>query len=245
MLHHRFIGNSKAKNLIVFLHEGLGCIEMWKSFPQMVVDALDCYGLVYDRSGYGNSKGSLIDRDVDYLHQAAEELNNFIHKLNLEEYDISLYGHSDGGSIALIYAGNHPEKIKYLITEAAHAFVEQVTLDGVKAAIQPFKDGKLDGLKKFHGDRFEEVFWAWNNIWLDPRFEPWNILEELKRINVPSLIIQGIDDQYGTPKQVKDIVNSIGATATPLLIENTGHSPHKTHASKIIEALSRKFDWDE
>ena len=182
MLHHRFIGNSKAKNLIIFLHEGLGCIEMWKSFPQKVVDTLNCFGLVYDRAGYGKSGGSLVNRDIDYLHKAAEELQEFINELNLDQYDISLYGHSDGGSIALIYAGNHPKKLKYVITEAAHAFVEQVTLDGVKEAIQPFKAGKLNGLRKFHGDRFEEVFWAWNNIWLDPRFEPWNILEEVKRI---------------------------------------------------------------
>ena len=245
MLHHRFIGDSNAKNLIIFLHEGLGCIEMWKDFPQKVVSALNCYGLVYDRAGYGKSQGSLLDRDIDYLHKAAEELEEFINELNLEDYNISLYGHSDGGSIALIYAGRNSNTIKYLITEAAHGFVEQVTIDGVRAAIEPFNEGKLNGLSKFHGDRFEEVFWAWNNIWLDPRFESWNILKELIVVENQSLIIQGLDDQYGTPKQVEDIVTSIGESASPLLIAGTGHSPHKTHAEEIIAALSRKFDWNE
>lgn len=237
MLHYEFIGNKNADNLIVFLHEGLGCIEMWRGFPLTLVTELNCCGLVYDRKGYGKSSGSLKGRKVTYLHEAAEELFSFLNSLELKFKRIHLYGHSDGGSIALIYASKYQNTIASVITEAAHAFVEEITVAGVKAAMAPFKEGKLDGLKKYHGDRYDEVFWAWNDIWQTEAFKTWNILNEIQEITLPSLIIQGLDDQYGSPMQVEEICSYIGSSAIPFLIKDAGHSPHIGHPKEIISKI--------
>jgi pimeloyl-ACP methyl ester carboxylesterase len=233
-LNHLFIGNSAAKNILVFLHEGLGSIAQWKAFPELVCKATNSYGLVYDRSGYGKSEGSLVNRKTDYLEQGAIELEQLIDILVPSTYNIFLYGHSDGGSIALIYAANHPSKVKGLITEAAHVFVEKTTIEGVRAALPYFEQGKFDGLKKYHGNRFKEVFLAWNNIWLDPAFKTWNISALLPNITCPQLIIQGEDDQYGTLKQVKTISDLTVGTSTVFTPKNCNHAPHKENVKETL-----------
>lgn len=233
-LNYRFIGNPESERIIVFLHEGLGSIKQWKDFPAQLCTATDSYGLVYDRSGYGESKGSLKDRQANYLHLAAQELSTVIQKLIPTRYRLFLYGHSDGGSIALIYAAEHPNKPTGIITEAAHVFVEKETLAGVKAAQQPFKAGKFDGLKKFHGDRFEEVFLAWNNIWLHPSFHDWNITALLPKITCPQLIMQGKNDQYGTLQQIESIKSLTAGNTVIFTPDNCGHAPHKEKKQDVL-----------
>lgn len=228
-LNYQFIGNKEASKLIIFLHEGLGSVAQWKTYPAKLCELTNTYGLVYDRKGYGKSLGNLKDRKATYLHDAAHELFLLITKLKLFQYEIYLYGHSDGGSIALIYAADFKKyNLKGIITEAAHVFVEPKTIEGVKDANIPFKKGKFDGLAKYHGKRFKEVFYAWNDIWLSPLFAHWNIVHKLPQINCPILIIQGEDDQYGTLKQVETIAESVNSeliqTYTP---SDCGHAPHK------------------
>lgn len=233
-IHHVFIGDANSKNLIIFLHEGLGSVAQWKNFPEKVCAEAGAYGLIYDRAGYGKSSGDLTNRQVNYLHLAADELDEIITHIAPKGYDIILYGHSDGGSIALIYAANHPGKIKAVITEAAHVFVEDVTIKGVKEARPYFKAGKFEGLKKYHGERYEEVFFAWNDIWLNPEFRDWNITELLPNIKVPQLIIQGIDDQYGTLEQVLSIEKQTSGNSTVFTPENCGHAPHKEKQNETL-----------
>ncbi len=233
-LNHVFIGNPTAKKLIIFLHEGLGSIAQWKTFPESVCEATNSYGLVYDRRGYGKSPGSLEDRSINYLEQGAEELEEVIATLIPENYNLFLYGHSDGGSIALIYSANNPSKITGLITEAAHVFVEDITVDGVRAALPYFHQGKFDGLKKYHGERFQEVFFAWNNIWLNPKFRDWNITEILHHISCPQLIIQGKDDQYGSLKQVDTIAKQTTGKTSKFIPDNCNHAPHKEKQKETL-----------
>ena len=239
-LHYIEIGNLTSAETIVFLHEGLGCIELWKDYPQKVCKALNVRGIVYDRSGYGKSPGTLLNRKSDYLHLAAIELNDFISELKLDQ--IHLYGHSDGGSIALIFAAKHPEKVKTIITEAAHIFNEAETIAGVKMA-RPLLDlGKMEGLRKYHGDRYEEVFYAWNDIWLNHSFLEWSIEKEIKSINCPALIIQGIDDQYGTLKQVEVIASTIKQNVQTFTPDECGHAPFKEQTEKVLKEVKKFYN---
>jgi len=237
MLNYKIIENNLSQTIIVFLHEGLGCVEMWGDYPDRICSTLKCNGLVYDRAGYGKSDGSLSDRKSSYMHLAADELFELIQNLKLQNKNIILYGHSDGGSIALIFASKYPKICHSIITEAAHVFVEEVTLNGIKPAVKAFKNGKLNGLKKYHGTKFNDVFYAWVNIWNHPSFKNWNIENEIKSIECPQLIIQGKDDQYGTLKQVKSIaVNTKGETIifTP---QNCGHAPFKEKTNIVLQQV--------
>lgn len=232
-LNHVFVGPAST-TLIVFLHEGLGSIPQWKSYPVDLCNALNVRGLVYDRTGYGRSSGSLADRKPDYLHQAANELSQIIESIKADFDQIILYGHSDGGSIALIAAAELKNQITALITEAAHVFVEPETIKGVREARPLFHEGLFDGLKKYHGDRYKEVFFAWNDIWLTPAFTEWDITHLLSKVHCPQLIIQGKDDQYGTLKQVDTIARFTKGKTQTLILDQCGHAPHKEQKSSIL-----------
>lgn len=234
-INHKFIGNPDAEEIIIFLHEGLGSITLWKDFPDQLCALTNRYGLVYDRSGYGLSSGDLTNRSKDYLHQAAEELENLIQTIVPSHYKIILYGHSDGGSIALIHAAKYPDRTLKVITEAAHVFVEDITIAGVKAARPLFDLGKFEGLRKYHGDRYKEVFYAWNDIWLADAFRNWDITSLLPKINCPQLIIQGVDDQYGTLKQVEAIAELTTGQTIRFTPDQCGHAPHKEQREKVLE----------
>ena len=239
MLNHKFIGNKDSNQLIIFLHEGLGCIEMWRDYPEEVCSKLKCSGLLYDRAGYGKSSGSLLNRKSNYLHLGALELYELIHDLKLNNKEITLYGHSDGGSIALIFSSKYSNIIKAVITEAAHVFVEDITIAGIIPAEDAFLQGKLIGLKKYHGERYVEVFEAWTKIWNHSSFRDWNIEQELKNIICPQLIIQGQNDEYGTLKQVESInLNTIGKTTT-FTPDKCGHAPFKWLPDEVLHKVGQ------
>lgn len=237
-LNYRNIESPASETTIIFLHEGLGCIEMWRDYPEKLCKATSCKGIVYDRSGYGKSPGTLVDRKFDYLHLAAYELHEVVEYFNLK--DFILYGHSDGGSIALIYAGLFSDKPRAVITEAAHAFNEAVTIKGVLQARPLLEEGKMEGLKKYHGERFVEVFYAWNNIWISDSFKNWSIESELRKVSVPNLIIQGKNDQYGTLRQVEQICQLTKGESQSLKVSNCGHAPYKEQTKEVLNC-SIKF----
>lgn len=237
MLNYKFIQNKSSNNIIIFLHEGLGCVDMWGDYPEKVCSALKCNGLVYDRAGYGKSKGDLSQRKSDYLHLAADELMELIQELKIQNQNIVLYGHSDGGSIALIFTSKYSKICSAVVTEAAHVFVENVTLNGIKPAINAFENGKLNGLKKYHGDNFSDVFFAWVNIWNHPTFKDWNIEKEIQSIECPQLIIQGIDDQYGTLKQVESIAQNTKGKTIIFTPQHCGHAPFKEKQTEVLNRV--------
>lgn len=233
-LHIKHINQDAVKDLtIIFLHEGLGCTEMWGDFPSILCTELGVKGLSYDRYGYGKSKGKLLNRKSDYLHLATKDLHKIIKSLN---GDIILYGHSDGGSIALLYASIYPNKIKKIITEAAHVFVEEITIKGIKKAELAFKENKLLKLEKYHGEKFQNIFNSWANTWLSSEFKGWDISTNIRQIECPQLIIQGILDQYGSLKQVETIKNltkGMSFVFTPIC----GHAPFKEVPKDVISSI--------
>ena len=235
-LYYERIDGDPAKPCLVFLHEGLGSTAMWKDFPQRLCQATGCPGLVYDRLGYGRSSPLSAPRSVHYLHHyALTELPQVLAAL-LPGQPYFLVGHSDGGSIALLHAAEQPAGLRGIVTEAAHVFVEDVTLAGIEAANVAFAAGKLHGLAKYHGDKTGGIFKAWADTWLSSGFKHWNIEYLLPSIACPALVLQGIDDQYGTPAQVQSIVSK-ASQAQAAMVAQCGHAPHHEQKEVVLQRM--------
>ena len=223
--------------VLVFLHEGLGSIGQWRNFPETICARTGCPALVYDRWGYGGSDPLTEPRKPDYLHdEALLSLPEVLNQCAIEKP--VLIGHSDGGSIAIIYAGTYPQKVAGIITEAAHVFVEDVTVEGIRRAVEVYESTDLKKrLAKFHDNNTELMFRGWADIWLSPEFRNWNIEEYLPHITCPLLAIQGKDDEYGTPAQVEAIVGNVTGLARASMIDNCGHIPHIQAREKVFAEM--------
>lgn len=232
---------SDSKPVLVFLHEALGSIIQWKSFPSELCNTLNLSGIVLERSGHGKSSPLTAERDISYLHQYADETREILREVLNPTQRTILVGHSDGGSISLILAARNVKNIQAVITMAAHTFVEDETLEGIHPAIQAFEAGKLDGLYRIHGEKTKDLFYAWANTWLAPGFKNWDIREEIKSIRIPVLAIQGKDDQYGTEEQVNSIVNGFN-DRTGKIIPSCGHHPHLEKKEVIINEIRKWFN---
>lgn len=221
---HHAIGETAVT--LIFLHEGLGCIRMWRDFPEAVAAATGCNLLVYNRAGYGASSPAQLPRQVSYMHdEALGVLPALLKRLNIDKH--ILIGHSDGGSIALINGGGIPSpNLLGIVTLAAHVFNEEVCVRSIEQAKVAYETTNLrQKLAKYHAD-VDNAFWGWNDIWLHPDFWRWNIENYLPTIEVPLLAIQGLDDQYGTVAQIEAIQKGVGESAKVHLIADCKHSPH-------------------
>lgn len=219
--------NYPNKPTIVFLHDSLGCVQLWRDFPQKLAEATQCNILVYDRLGYGKSESMPThERPTNYMELEADILNDLLNTLNIN--DVILFGHSDGGTIALLTASKYPEKVKGLICEAGHIFVEDVTLKGIYEAIEAYKTTNLPKrLAKYHGDKVETIFKAWTETWTRSDYRDWNIEHFLPKITCPLLFIQGEADEYGTLAQVEKTISQVSGESEKYIIPNVGHTPHK------------------
>ena len=228
----------RHRPLLVFLHEGLGSVSMWREFPQTLCDAAQLRGLVFSRPGYGESTPRAKDEHwgVDYLHrQAHEVLPSLFEILKLEEPPW-LFGHSDGGSIALLYAARFPDAPAGVVVMAPHIKVEAVSLRGIQATRDAYLGTDLpQRLARHHADA-DSAFWGWNDIWLKPAFRDWNIEGELGAIRCPVLAVQGLGDEYGTLEQIRGIARRVPQTRL-LELPDCGHSPHRDQAGRVIEAV--------
>ena len=206
-----------AAPTLVFLHEGLGSIAQWRDFPDALCRAVGLPGLVYERWGFGASEPLELPRPRDYLEREAERFLPDV----LAACGIArpiLIGHSDGGTIALLHAAAFPERPLAIVTEAAHVFVEEVTLTGVRAAAAQWEQGALKtGLWRYHGGQAESVFRGWAETWLRADFRDWSMVDRLGAITSPLLATQGADDEYGTAAQVEAIVAGVSGPATALM----------------------------
>ena len=236
-LFHQRIAGDPRRPWLVFLHEGLGCTAMWGDFPQRLCAATGCRGLLYDRRGHGRSAPLDGARSLHYLHAAAlHELPAMLAAL-LPGEPYCLVGHSDGGSIALIHAAERPALLRGVIAEAAHVFVEPVTLEGIRRAESAHAAGKLHGLARYHGAQADALFHAWAQTWLSPWFRHWSIEYLLPAIRCPLLVLQGRDDQYGTPAQVEAIAGQAGGRTSATLLDGCGHTPHREAAAAVLELM--------
>lgn len=228
--------------LIVFLHEGLGSVTMWKDFPQRLCDALNYRGLVYSRPGYGKSSVRTAEDalQADFIHrQAFEVLPALLETLHIDTKKTRpwLFGHSDGGSIALLFAAKYPMNTSGIVVVAPHILVEEVSIQSIEKAKIAFKTTELRSkLARFHDD-VDSAFWGWNDIWLSPAFRHWNLTQAIKTIACPILAVQGLDDEYGTLEQIHGIKRLLPTTQL-LELANCGHSPHKDQPEALIAACS-------
>lgn len=229
------------KDLVVFLHEGLGSVALWKDWPAQVCEAAGCRGLVFSRYGYGQSTPRPPDqkRAMDYIEvEAREDLPAFFSALALADERPILFGHSDGGSIALLYAAMYPERVKAIAVAAPHIFVEDITLDGIRAAREAYSTTDLAlKLGRYHRDP-DSVFWHWNDTWLTPEFRHWNIESYLENIRCPVLAIQGEGDEYGSLEQIRGIRRHVPHTEL-CIIPDCGHTPQRDHPELMVRTLVR------
>lgn len=239
-LHYKRIGaTSDDGPVLLFLHEALGSIPQWKDFPENLSSELQLPGIIYERQGHGKSSPFSTTRTKNYLHDyALNELPRFLNSIH-EERPLILIGHSDGGTLALLFASAYPEKIKGVVTMAAHVINEPETIAGIGPAVKAYQAGKLDGLKKYHADKTEALFHAWATIWQSESFSEWDITDEISRSNARALFIQGKEDQYGTKKQLELISRHYSGEHTTLLIENCGHHPHLEQKDLVIDAIKK------
>ena len=221
---------------LVFLHEALGCIAMWKDVPARLSAMTGLPALVYDRHGHGLSGALTARRDAAYLDRESFEILPGV----MEACGVSdpiLVGHSDGGSIALMYASRFP--VCAVVTEAAHVFVEDVTLAGIREAVAAWRGTDLaQRLARYHGDKTEALFFAWADTWLSDEFASWNIEDCLPHISSPLLAVQGEDDEYGTARQAETIANGVSGPVRPLLLPDCRHIPHLQAAERLLPLVA-------
>jgi pimeloyl-ACP methyl ester carboxylesterase len=223
---------------LVFLHEGLGSASLWRDFPDRLAAETGCGALVYSRAGYGKSDPIALPRPVRFMHDEAAILPEVLAAAGIREH--VLIGHSDGASISLIHAGSAPAPgLRGLIQEAPHVFTEPHGLASIALIREAYRDTDLRArLARHHGANVDVAFRGWNDVWLAPEFEAWNIEEYLPAIGVPVLVLQGEDDEYGTWAQVEAIERRSGGPVETLAIPGCGHSPHREQPEIALRAMA-------
>jgi pimeloyl-ACP methyl ester carboxylesterase len=239
----RWVGvQDKAAPVMVFLHEGLGSLSMWRDFPDTLCSRIGFRGLVYSRPGYGWSTPRAADEQwgTDFMHQQADVvLPALLSALQVDTAKQApwLFGHSDGGSIALLAAMHRPHDVAGLIVLAPHIFVEDVAIESIAKARDAYLLGDLrQRLARHHQDP-DSAFWGWNDIWLHPGFGPWRIDGALGNIGGPLLAVQGLDDEYGTLAQIRGIAAKVPQCEL-LELAQCGHSPHRDQPERLIDAIA-------
>jgi pimeloyl-ACP methyl ester carboxylesterase len=231
--------SAAGRPVLVFLHEGLGCIEMWRDFPARLCAHAGFAGFVYDRTGYGKSSPWPADPGVRYMEIEADDvLPRLLALAGID--DCILVGHSDGGTIALNYAASDPPALRGVVTLAAHAVNEPVCSAAIARARVAFADGDLRSrLSRYHGENVDGAFRLWSDAWLTPGFEPMDAAGRLPGIEVPLQVIQGEDDDYGSELQVGIIAGKVSGYCETRLIPDCGHSPHLQQPDRVIAEISR------
>ncbi|MFC6672259.1 alpha/beta fold hydrolase [Marinobacterium aestuariivivens] len=239
-LHGRHENSEGGRPTLVLLHEALGCIAMWKQVPQSLAEMTGCDVFVYERRGYGGSSPIELPRPDDYLQQeGAVWLPRVLEAAGLDR--VTLVGHSDGGSIALVGAAVLGDRVRALVAMAAHIDIDALTLGGIRAAVERYRTPGSDlpeRLARYHGERTDLLFRAWHETWTRPGYENFDLRPWLGDIRCPALIMQGEDDQYGLPEQVFETCRHIGAHARPLMLPDCGHIPHLEAPQATLGAIT-------
>ncbi|KAF0221969.1 MAG: putative hydrolase or acyltransferase [Rhodospirillaceae bacterium] len=256
-LETRWIGQARSgQTVLVFLHEGLGCMAQWRDFPDRVAASLDLPALVYSRAGYGASDPVEWPRPLDYLNREGEtHLPALLDHFGLER--VVLIGHSDGATIALIAAGDDGKRIAAgddgermaagsdrdgrvlgAVAMAPHSFVEDLCLEAIAKVTHIYRTTDLrDKLARYHGDNVDCAFWGWNATWLEPGFKHWHIRDHLAAIRAPVLVIQGASDEYASLEQVEIIRRTVPAGVRTLVLPQCGHTPQRDQAQAVFDAI--------
>ncbi|WP_144145939.1 alpha/beta fold hydrolase [Paraburkholderia sp. BCC1884] len=229
--------------IAVFLHEGLGSVAMWRDWPQSLCERLGMRGLVYSRPGYGWStpRAHHVKWPADFMTgQAQHVLPALLDALDIdmrERQRMWLIGHSDGGSIALLYAALHPAALAGAVAIAPHVFVEDLSVASIAQTKQLYESTDLRAkLSRYHAD-VDSAFYGWNDVWLNPAFRQWSMTHQLAAIRKPLLAVQGHDDNYGTMDQIDAIADRV-PHAQLIKLDACGHSPHRDAPDALNEAIA-------
>jgi pimeloyl-ACP methyl ester carboxylesterase len=231
---------SNRKTVLVLLHDSLGAVSLWRDFPERVADATGFRVLAYDRRGHGASDpfdSGVRTRTAAYHRDEAAVLDRVLESVGAERAVI--FGHSDGGTIALLAAALHPSRIASVIAEAAHVFAEERTRAGIREAQRAIETGDLlRRLERYHGDKAAPLAAAWVDTWLSPAFRDWNIEAELRRIRCPVLALQGSNDEYGTEAQVLAITRGVAYGSRSIIFPGLGHVPHREDPDAVVSIVA-------
>lgn len=222
---------------IVLLHDSLGCVALWRDFPECLAQASGRRVIAYDRLGFGRSAAypgaltaSFIEDEARDGFQAVcqyFDLNRFV-----------VFGHSVGGGMAVGCAAQYPQRCAGLITESAQAFAETRTLDGIRQAELQFAEpGQLQRLQKYHGDKAEWVLQAWIGTWLSQAFKDWNLDAQLARVSSPLLVLHGDRDEYGSTRHPQRIAEQVVGPARQQIFAECGHVPHREYPEAVLQAV--------
>ncbi|MBR0752882.1 alpha/beta hydrolase [Bradyrhizobium jicamae] len=238
-LEYRMIGPSPdAAPTIVMLHEGLGSVGLWGDFPDRLQAATGAGVFAYSRAGYGASSPAKLPRPLDYMQrEAIDVLPKVLDAIGFRRG--ILVGHSDGASIAAIYAGAHQDhRLHGIALLAPHFIVEDISVTSIAEIKTAYETTNLkDKLARWHKD-VDNAFYGWNGAWLDPTFRDWDISEYLAYIRVPIAILQGADDQYGTMRQAEIAQDECYCPVDVTLIRGAGHSPHREAPEVTLETIT-------
>jgi len=237
-LEYRFIGPAPdAAPTIVMLHEGLGSVGLWGDFLEKLQAATGCGVFAYSRAGYGNSSPVALPRPLDYMHiEATDVLPKLLDAIGFRKG--LLLGHSDGASIAAIFAGSRQDhRVRGLVLIAPHFIVEDISVKSIAEIKRAYETTDLKArLARWHRD-VNNAFYGWNGAWLDPKFREWDICEYLAYIRVPVAIIQGEGDQYGTLRQVEIAREECYCPVDATVVPGAGHSPHREAPGATLDAI--------
>jgi pimeloyl-ACP methyl ester carboxylesterase len=238
--YHLITPRQSRDTTLVFLHEGLGCVTLWKDFPRRVAEATGYPTLAYSRAGYGGSTPCQRPRPITFMHdEGLKVLPKVFAAAGISQ--AILVGHSDGASIALINAGSdNDQRLRGLVLLAPHVFVEEeLTVNSIRKAKSAYLATDLrQRLARYHGDNVDHTFLSWVDTWLDESFLAWNIEGFLPSISVPTLLIQGDEDNYGTLRQVEIINKHLPGGADMFILPGCGHAPFREYPSETLNAIT-------
>jgi pimeloyl-ACP methyl ester carboxylesterase len=216
-------------------------VSAWRDFPAALASRIGSRVAAYSRLGHGASDPAPLPRPIDFLHGEADALPAVMDALGMDRP--ALFGHSDGGSIALIAAAAYPDRVHALVLEAPHVFVEDVSVSSIAVMKTAFDEGDLRArLARHHGPNVDIAFRGWNDVWLDPAFRGWSIEALLPRIVCPVLVIQGEDDEYGTLAQVERIARRASGPVETLVLAACGHAPHRDQRDRVLSSVAAFLD---
>lgn len=230
--------NDAARPPIVLLHDSLGCVELWRDFPQRLAQSTGHAVIAYDRLGFGKSDAYRGQMGPEFIQQEAYGgFAALTEQLGVDRFIV--FGHSVGGGMAVSIAAAHPDRCAGLITESAQAFVEEQTREGIRIAQAQFAaPDQMGRLERYHGNKAQWVLDAWVNTWLSPAFAQWCLDDALLAVRCPVLALHGTEDEYGSSAQPERIVTLAGAPATLKLVQRCGHVPHREQEAVVLDAVN-------
>ncbi len=236
-LEYKLIPGDPDRPYLVFLHEGLGSVSMWRDFPDKVARQTGARARVYSRQGYGQSGPLTGPRAPQFMHdEALIVLPALLKRLGIVQP--ILIGHSDGASIALIHAVEHQDNTRGVVLMAPHVFVEAITVESIARIAETYETTDLRARLERHHAHVDDAFRGWSRIWLDPRFQTWSLGAEVQRLSVPTLLIQGADDAYGTLAQIDAISDTAPGPVQRVVLDNCGHVPFRDQEAAVLDAVA-------